>query len=167
MRKSSGDHRNLHKKMLLLASMHQTKPTLANKSTIDNRPRPSAIQKASPKESSEENQTPATDPNPINAPSTHRHHHHQTNLHSLPRPPPRPAPPNRLPRPLPRLLPAPLHPRPLRRNLLPRLLGRPPPLSNPLRPPPRPRPSRRLQRKSNRIRLPASRASFLLACRSA
>lgn len=90
-----------------------------------------------------------------------------TNLHGLPRPPPRPAPPNRHPRPLPRLLPPPLHPRPLLRILLPSLLGRTPPLRNPLRAPPRPRAPRRLHRKSNRVRLPASRARLLLARRSA
>lgn len=89
-----------------------------------------------------------------------------TNLHSLPRPPPRPTPPNRDPRPLPRLLPPPLHPRPLLRNLLPSLLGRPAPLRNPLRAPPRPRAPRRLHRQSNRVRLPASRARLLLARRS-
>lgn len=155
LRKNSGGHSNLHKKILLLASIHPTNPNLATKSSIDNRPRPSTIQKA--EETSVEHQS-------INAPSNH--HHHPTNLHSMSRPPPRPTPPNRYPRPLPRLLPAPLHPRSLRRNLLPSLLGRPPSLCNPLRPPPRPRPPRRLQRESNRVRLLAARKSVLLACRS-
>jgi hypothetical protein len=90
-----------------------------------------------------------------------------TNLHSLPRPPPRPTPPNRLARPLPRLLPPPLHPRTLQRVILPSFLGRTPSLRNSIRPHPRPGIASRLQCQSNRVRLSAARKSFLLSCRSA
>lgn len=99
----------------------------------------------------------------INAPSNQKS---PTNLHRLPRPPPRPASANRCPRSLPRLLPAPLRSSPLQRIVLPSLLGRSPSLRNSLRPSPRPRSSGRLQRKSNRVRMPTARASFLLASRS-
>lgn len=146
--------------MILHASVHPINQPIATKSTIDNHL--STIWIDHPRTAERKDNSNRL-LNLINAPFYHKS---PSNLHCLPRPPPGPAPPHRCPRSLPRLLPAPLHSSPLQRIVLPSLLGRPPSLRNSLRPSPRPRSSGRLQRKSNRVRMPTARASFLLASRS-